>query len=137
MIICRLPVTSGQCLIGKEKHPDAGFFLKDGDDDDYCRGYAQIKESFRAQTQNVILQAYISAHDFASTDVNDAGENNICIGYNLNVFDKRYQKDFTVAQPIKLERKLDGVIPADVYGFALVITNKLVSISSDGKETLI
>ena len=41
---CSLFVVSVQCIIGTEKHPDAGILLNyDDDDDDYARGYAQIK----------------------------------------------------------------------------------------------
>ena len=36
------------------------------------------------------------------------------------------------SQPIKVEFKFDGFVPNDVNGHALVLTNKLVSISSDG-----
>ena len=41
---CRLPVTSDQCNIGTEKHPDAAI-IRNFDDDDYNQGYAQIKEA--------------------------------------------------------------------------------------------
>ena len=40
------------------------------------------------------------------------------VGYNLYVFDIRYQRNFTASQPIKVE----------------VLTNKLVGISSDGQR---
>ena len=56
------------------------------------------------------------------------------IGYNIYVFDIRYQKNFESAQPIKVEFKFDGVVPAGTYGYALVLTNKLISISSDGQR---
>ena len=56
------------------------------------------------------------------------------LGYNLYVFDIRYQKNYTASQPIKIEFKIDGVVPNNVIGYALVITNKLVSISSDGQR---
>ena len=62
---------------------------------------------------------------------NNTGNN---IGYNLYVFDIRYQKHFGSAQPIKVEFKFDGVIPAGIYGYALVLMNKLISISSDGQR---
>ena len=32
----------------------------------------------------------------------------------------------------KIEFKLDGVVPAGIYGYALVLTNRLISVSSDG-----
>ena len=125
---CRLPVVSAQCIIGTEKYPDAGILLN-YDDDDYSQGYHQIKEAFRALTKDDVLQPYISEADFRRSNVavND-------IGYNLYVFDIRYQKNFTNSQPIKVEFKFEGVVPNDINGYALVLTNKLVSISSDGQR---
>ena len=124
---CRLPVVSAQCIIGTEKYPDAGILLN-YDDDDYSHGYHQIKEAFKALTKDNILQPYISDDNFRTSNVaaND-------VGYNLYVFDIRYQKYFTNSQPIKVEFKFDGVIPNDINGYALVLTNKLVSIGSDGQ----
>ena len=125
---CKLPVVSAQYIIGTEKYPAAGILLN-YDDDDYRQGYHQIKEAFKALTKDNILQPYISDDSFRTSNVaaND-------IGYNLYVFDKRYQKNFTNSQPIKVEFKFDGVIPNDINGYALVLTNKLVSISSDGQR---
>ena len=125
---CRLPVVSAQCIIGTEKYPDAGILLN-YDDDDYSQGYHQIKEAFRALTKDDILQPYISEADFRRSNVaaND-------IGYNLYVFDVRYQKNFTNSQPIKVEFKFEGIVPNDINGYALVLTNKLVSVSSDGQR---
>ena len=125
---CRLPVVSAQCIIGTEKYPDAGILLN-YDDDDYSQGYHQIKEAFRALTKDNILQPYISEADFRKSN---AAANDI--GYNLYVFDIRYQKNFTNSQPIKVEFKFEGVVPNDINGYALVLTNKLVSISSDGQR---
>ena len=125
---CSLPVVSAQCIIGTEKYPDAGILLN-YDDDDYSQGYHQNKEAFRALTKDDILQPYISDDNFRTSNVaaND-------IGYNLYVFDIRYQKNFTNSQPIKVEFKFEGVVPNDINGYALVLTNKLVSISSDGQH---
>ena len=125
---CRLPVVSAQCIIGTEKYPDAGILLN-YDDDDYSQGYHQIKEGFRALTKNDILQPYISEADFRRSNV--AAKD---IGYNLYVFDIKYQKNFTSSQPIKVEFKFEGVVPNDINGYALVLTNKLVSVSSDGQR---
>ena len=80
----RPPVTSAQCIIGTEKYPDSGILLN-YDDDDYNQGYGQIKEAFRVLTKDDILQPYISDRDFRSSN------NNNDIGYNLYVFDIRYQ----------------------------------------------
>ena len=87
----RPPITSAQCIIGTEKYPDS-VVLSNYDDDDYNQGYGQFKEAFRALTKDDMLQPYISAKDFrSSNDIND-------IGYTLYVFDIRYQKDFENSQ---------------------------------------
>ena len=125
---CRLPIVSAQCVIGTKEYPDAGILLN-YDDDDYAQGYHQIKQAFKALTKDDILQAYISEEDFRSSNVaaND-------VGYNLYVFDIRHQKNFTASQPIKVEFKFDGIVPHNVNGYALVLTNKLISMSSDGER---
>ena len=123
----RPSVTSAQCIIGTEKYPDSGILLN-YDDDDYNQGYGEIKEAFRALTKDYILQPYISDRDFRSSN------NNNDISYNLYVFDIRYQKVFENAHPIKVELKFDQPIPAGIYGYALVLINKKISISSDGRH---
>ena len=87
-------------------------------DDDYSEGYAQTKEAFGALSKEDILKPYIPDNKFRS---NNDGNN---IGYNLYVFEIRTQKDFESSQPIKVEFKFDGVIPAGIYGYGLVLTNK-------------
>ena len=52
------------------------------------------------------------------------------MGHNLYVFGRRYQQKFTTCQPNKVEFKFDGVVPNDINGYVLVLTNKLVSVSS-------
>ena len=123
----RFPVTSAHVVIGTERYPDNSLLL-DYNDDNYSQGYGQIKEAFKALTQDDILQPYLSEHDFRSS--ND-GDN---IGYIIHSFDIRYQKNYESAQPMKAVNKFYEVIPAGVYGYALVLTNRLVSISSDGQR---
>ena len=123
----RMPVTSAQCIIGTEKYPDSAILLN-YDDDDYSQGYGQIKEAFKALTKDNILQPYISEDDFRS----DNNGNNI--GYKIHVFDIRYQKDYQSGQSVKVEFKLDKIVPSGVYGYGLVLTNRLVSITSDGQR---
>ena len=120
-------VTSAQCIIGTEVYPDSGILLN-YNDDNYSQGYGQVKEAFKALTKDNFLQPYISDDDFRSSN----NDNNI--GYNIYVFDIRYQKNFESSQPIKVEFKFDGVVPAGIYGYALVLSNKLISISSDGQR---
>ena len=103
-------------------------FLLNYNDDDYSQGYGQIKEASKALTKDDILQRYISDNDLRSS--NDDKD----IGYNLCVFDIRYQKNLESAQPIKVEFGFSENIPAGVYGYALVLTNELVGRSSDGQR---
>ena len=123
----RPPVTSAQCIIGTEKYPDSAILLN-YNDDNYSQGYGLLKQAFKDLIKDDILEPYISDNEFRSS--ND-GHN---IGYNLYIFVIRYQKNFESAQPIKVEFEFDGVVPAGIYGCALVLTNKLISISSDGQR---
>ena len=119
-----MPVVSAQCIIGNEKYPDVGILLN-YDDDDYFQGYHQIKGAFRAFIHDDLLQPFISEDDFrSSTDENG-------IGYKIHAFDIRCQKNFERAQPVKVEFKFNGVIPGGIHGYALVLTNKFVSLGSD------
>ena len=122
----RMPVTSAQCNVGIEKIADNAILLN-YDDDYYSQGYGQIKEAFKALTKDNILRPYISEDDFRS----DNNGNNI--GSNIHVFDIRYQKSYQSGQSVKIEFNLDKIVPAGVYGYALVLTNRLVSKSSDGQ----
>ena len=55
--------------------------------------------------------------------------------YNFYIFDLNNQKEKIAAQPIRLEFKFDGIIDANTYSaFALVLSNRLVSVSSDGQR---
>ena len=123
----RLPVISAQIVIRTERYPDSGILLN-YDDDDYSQGYGLIKEAFRALTKDDILEPYISEDDFRSSN---EGNN---IGYNIYAFDIRYQKNFENAQPVKVEFKFSENIPAGLHGYALVLTNKLISITGDGQR---
>ena len=120
----RLPVKSAQVVIGTERYPDNRISLN-YEDDDYSQGYGQIEEAFKALTKDDILQPYITDHDFRSSN------NGNDIGYNIYAFDIRYQKNFENSQPVKVEVKFSENIPAGIYGYALVLTNRLASISSD------
>ena len=99
---CSLPVVSAQCIIGTEKFSDAGILLN-YNDDDYSQGCGQIREAFRALTKDDILQPYISDDTFRTSTVR-AGD----VGYNLYVFDIRYQKNFSNSQPIIVGFNLMG-----------------------------
>ena len=117
----RPPVTSAQCFIGNEKYTDSGilfYYDKEG----YFQGYGKIREAFKALTKDNIVQPYISDNDVRSSN------NNNDIGFNLYVFDIPHQKNLESAQPIELQFSFSKNIDAGVYGYALVLTNELVSI---------
>ena len=117
----RLPIISAQVIVGTKKYPDIASSLN-YNDDNYSQGYGQIREAFKALTKDNILQAYICENDFrSSNDDND-------IGYNFYAFEK-YQKNFRGSQTIKVEFKFHGVVPSGIYGYASVLTNRLISIS--------
>ena len=123
----RLPVISAQVVIGTERYPDSAILLN-YDDDNYSQAYGLIKEAFKALTKDDILKPYISEDEFRSN--NDG--NNIC--YNIYSFDIRYQKNFENAQPVKVEFKFSENVNAGIYGYALVLTNRIASITSDGQR---
>ena len=118
---------SAQVIIGTERYPDSGILLN-YDCDDYSQGYGLIKEAFKALTKDDILKPYISEDDFRSSN------EGINIGYNIYALDIRYQKNFENAQPVKVEFKISENILAGIYEYALVLTNKLISISCDGQR---
>ena len=99
------------------------------DDDDYNPGCDSNKKAFRALTKVDILQPYISDHDFRSSNIRADD-----VGFNLCVFHIRYQQSFTASHLLKVKFKLDGIVPIDINGHALVLTNELVCISSDGQR---
>ena len=114
--LCRLIVSTAQCIIGTEKNPYIGIILN-YDDHDYSQGYSQIEKAFRYLTKDNILTPYIPDHDFRSS--NDRADD---VGYSLYVFDMRVLQNFTASQPIKVELEFHGVVPNDVNGYALVLT---------------
>ena len=97
-------------------------------DDDYSQAYGQIQEAFRDLTKDDIPQPYISEADFRRFFYGDT------FGYNIHAFDIRYQKNFQSGQSVKVDFEADGIVPAGIYGYVLVLTNRLVSISSDGQR---
>ena len=123
----RLPVLSAQFVIGTDKNHDTAILII-YNADDYSQGYGQIKEAFRARTNDNILQPYITEDDFRSS--NDG----VNIAYKKHDFDIRYQKNFERGQSVKVELKFDGVVPAGIYSRALILTNRLVSTNSDGQR---
>ena len=67
---------------------------------------------FSISNKNDIPNPYKTDHDFRSINVDDAGEEDESIGFNLDVFDMRYQKNLEAAQPIKIECQFSENFPA-------------------------
>ena len=69
-----------------------------------------------------MLNPFIVSHKFRSS-------------YNFYVFDLSKQKENIASQPIRLEFKFNAAFGvADYIAYALVLTPKLISISSDGQR---
>ena len=64
---------------------------------------------------------------FKTNNVKTSGANTDDSGCNLFVFDKRYQNNFSSAQPINVffQFNLGPPVPAGVVAYALISTNKL------------
>ena len=110
-----------------KKHPYSSIMLI-YDHDHYSQDYGQIKEAFRALPKDHILKPDISDIEFRSSN------NGNDIGFILYVFDIRYQRILEGTEPIEVEIKFPENIPSGIYGYALVLTNSLVSIISDGNR---
>ena len=117
----RLPISSGVCKIGSEKYPDDG--TECGyDRDKYDQAYSEVENFYLLKSETNLLNPFIDLHKFRTN-------------YNFYVFDLSKQKDNTASQPIRLEFKLNAAIDvADYIAYALVLTPKLISISSDGQR---
>ena len=116
----RLPI-SNVCKIGSEKYPDDGIEC-DYDRDKYDQAYSEIENFYHLNSETNLLNPFIDLNKFRTN-------------YNFYVFDLSKQKDIIASQPIRLEFKLNAAIDvADYIAYALVLTPKLISISSDGQR---
>ena len=117
----RLPISNAVCKIGSEKYPDDGIEC-DYDRDKYDQAYSEIENFYHLNSETNLLNPFIDLHKFRTN-------------YPLFVFDLSKQKDQIASQPIRLEFKFNAAIDvADYIAYALVLTPKLTSISSDGQR---
>ena len=117
----RLPISNAVCKIGSEKYPDDGIEC-DYDRDKYDQAYSEIENFYHLNSETNLLNPFIDLHKFRTN-------------YPLFVFDLSKQKDQIASQPIRLEFKFNHQIDvADYIADALVLTPKLISISSDGQR---
>ena len=117
----RLSVSNAVCKIGSEKYPDDGIEC-DYDRDKYDRAYCGIENFYHSKSETNLLNPFIDLHKFRRS-------------YNFYVFDLIKQKDQIASQPFRLEFKFIAAFGvADYIVYALVLTPKLISISSDGQR---
>ena len=117
----RLPISNAVCKIGSEKYPDDEIEC-DYDRDKYDQAYSEIENFYHLHSETSLLNPFIDLNKFRTN-------------YNFYVFDISKQKDHIASQPIRLEFKFNAAIDvANFVAYALVLTPKLISISSDGQR---
>ena len=120
-IFDRLPISNAVCKIGSEKYPDDGIEC-DYDREKYDQAYCEIENFYLLKSETNLLNPFIDLHKFRTN-------------YNFYVFDLSKQKYNIASQHIRLEFKFSAAIDvADYIAYALVLTPKLISISSDGQR---
>ena len=124
-------VVNAQCLIGSEKFPDVGRNCNYAIDK-YSQAFGEIVSCFRHFAKAKILQPYVTQKDFITSNNYTDGNP----GYKLYVFDFRHHQDYSSHQPIKVRFDFRPAVLAatNSFGYALLLTNKLVSVSSDGQR---
>ena len=124
-------VVDAQCIIGSEKFPDAGFICNYSIDK-YSQAYGKIVSRFRPLAKDNIVQPYITQKDFKTSNKYPDGNP----GYEVYVFDKRHHQDYSSAHPINVKFDFRPAVTAatKLIGCVLVLTNKLISVSSDGQK---
>ena len=88
----------------------------------YREAYLKIENFYRLKSETNLLRPFFDLHKFRTN-------------YNFYLFDISKQKDHIASQPIRLEFKFSAAIDvADYIAYAVVLTSKLISISSDGQR---
>ena len=117
----RLPFSNAVCKIGLEKYPDDGIEC-DYDRDKYDQAYSEIENFYHLHSETNLLNPFIDLNKFRTN-------------YNFYVFDISKQRDIIASQQIRLEFIFNAAIDvANFVAYALVLTPKLISISSDGQR---
>ena len=130
-IFYRPCVVNAQCIIGGDNFPDAGINCNYAIDET-LQAYAEIVSCFTKLAKNNFLQPYLTQKDFITSNKYPDGKP----GYNLYVFHMRHHQDCSSAQPIKVRIDFRPAVPAatNLIGYAILLTNKLVSVSSNGQR---
>ena len=120
-VFYRLPISNAVCKIGSEKYPDDGIEC-DYDRDKNDQAYSGIENFYHTHSETILLNPFIDLYKFRTN-------------YNFYIFDLSKQKDHIASQPIRLEFKFNAAIDvANFVAYSLVLTPKLISISSDGQR---
>ena len=124
-------MVNAQCSIGSEKFPDTGINCNIADVKN-SQSHGEIVSCFRNLAKNNILQPYITQKDYVTSNIYSDG-NPV---YNLSVFVIRHHQDYSSGQPIKVRFDFGPPVPAatNLIGYALRLTNKILSITSDGQR---
>ena len=110
-------VTECYCKIGSEFYPEDGMNIDYGTNN-YNEAFNEIvsfNKDYNGLPYNI--KPYINHRTFKSN-------------YRIYVFDTRYQRDHIGPQPIQLKFKFSAAV-ADVICYALALTRKVISVSSD------
>ena len=118
-----LPISQAVCRLGSDRYPN-DYINLDYSRNNFHEAYYQIENFFLKHTRDRVIKPFIGPNSFKEF-------------YNLYVFDITYQKDHISSQPISVDFKFYNYPRINILNytaFALVLTNKLVSISSDGRR---
>ena len=121
-IFDRLDVTEASCHIGTTRYPDTEYSI-DFDRNKYNDAYNEVRRFYKDYIKGE-GSPYITFKEFKEI-------------YNLWVFDLRAQKQNPSAQPIKVNftfRAGFNATAGNYQAIALVLTQKIVSVSSDGQR---
>ena len=129
--IYRTSVVNAQCVIGSEKYADAGTNCKYAIDK-FSQAYGETVSWFRHLGKDNILQPYFTQKDFVTLNIYSVGHP----GYILYVFHIRHHQDLSSARTIQVRFDFRPAVPlaTNLTGHALLLTNKLVSVSSDNQR---
>ena len=118
-----LPISEAACRLGSDRYPN-DYINLNYPRNNFHEAYYQLKNFFLKHAEDRIMKPF-------------KGPNSFRRYYNFYVFDITNQKDHISAQPITVDFKFynaPGINVLDYTAFALVLTNRLVSISLDGKR---
>ena len=121
-IFDRLDVIEASCKIGSVRYPDNEYQV-DFTRNDYNEVYNEIRRFYKDYIKGE-GSPYISFKDSKGL-------------YNLWVFDLRNQKNSPSSQPISVEFKFRvgfDAVAADYQATALILSQKITSVSSDGQR---